>query len=145
MSRIINLIELLNEKPMTKQDITFEYAFDERQTNYYTDAGRYLDLIDKHPDENRNIVFSLSSCGQYIMSLGYRERQLAIVAQILKHKVFNEVLKMHLQFAEMPDAQTVVQVMRQSKLYRVEADSTYVRRSSTIVGWINGILSIVEE
>lgn len=30
MSRIVNLIELLNEKPMTKQDITSEYAFDER-------------------------------------------------------------------------------------------------------------------
>lgn len=34
MSRIVNLIELLNEKPMSKQDITSEYAFDERQTNY---------------------------------------------------------------------------------------------------------------
>ncbi len=46
MSRIINLIELLNEKPMTKQEITSEYAFDVRQTNYYTDAGRYLELIE---------------------------------------------------------------------------------------------------
>ena len=47
MSRIINLIELLNDKPMTKQDITSKYAFDKRQTNYYTDAGRYLEFIDK--------------------------------------------------------------------------------------------------
>ncbi len=38
MSRIINLTELLYEKPMTKQDITSRYAFDGRQTNYYTDA-----------------------------------------------------------------------------------------------------------
>ena len=59
MSRIVNLIELLNEKPMTKQDITSKYAFDERQTNYYTDAGRYLGLIEKGHDENGNILFQL--------------------------------------------------------------------------------------
>ena len=145
MSRIINLMELLNEKPMTKQDITSEYAFDERQTNYYTDAGRYLDLMDKGRDEDGNILFQLSSRGRHIMSLEYKERQLAIVAQILKHKAFKETLKLHLQCGEMPDTQTVVQIMRQSDLYHVEAESTYVRRSSTIVGWINWILSIIEE
>lgn len=144
MSRIINLIELLNEKPMTKQDITTEYAFDERQTNYYTDAGRYLGLIDKEHSDG-NILFRLSSVGRDIMSLKYKERQLAIVAQILKHKVFKDTLKLHLQCGEMPDMQTVVGLMRQSDLYRLEAKSTYERRSSTIISWIDWILSIVEE
>ena len=106
MTRIINLIELLYEKPMTKQDITSEYAFDERQTNYYTDAGRYLGLIDKGHDDDRNILFQLSPQGRYIMGLEYKARQLAIVSQILSHKVFRETLKLHLQCGEMPDAQT---------------------------------------
>ena len=145
MSRIINLVELLHEKSMTKQDITSKYAFDERQTNYYTDAGRYLSLIDKLQDQDGNIIFQLSTCGRRIMSLGYKERQLAIITQILKHKVFNETLKMHLQYGEMPHKQTIVQMMKRANLYRVEADSTYLRRSSTVVGWINWILSIVEE
>ena len=145
MSRIVNLIELLNEKPMTKQDITSEYAFDERQTNYYTDAGRYLGLIDKAHDEAGNILFQLSACGHRIMSMEYKERQLALVTQILMHKVFNEALKLHLQCGEMPDKQTIIQIMKRSSLYRVEADSTYLRRSSTVVGWINWILGIIEE
>lgn len=144
MSRIVNLMELLNEKPMTKQEITSEYAFDERQTNYYTDAGRYLNLIDKEQDENGNILFQLSTCGEYIMGLGYRERQLAIAAQILMHKVFNETLRLHLQNGVMPDKQTIVQLMKRSSLYRVEADSTYLRRSSTVIGWINWILEMIE-
>lgn len=130
MSRIVNLIELLNEKPMTKQDITSEYAFDERQTNYYTDAGRYLGLIDKTHDEDGNILFHLSTCGHRIMSLEYKERQLALVTQILMHKVFNETLKLHLQYGEMPDKQTIIQIMKRSNLYHVESDSTYLRRSS---------------
>ena len=145
MTRIINLIELLYEKPMTKQDITSEYAFDERQTNYYTDAGRYLGLIDKGHDDDRNILFQLSPQGKYIMGLEYKARQLAIVSQILSHKVFRETLKLHLQCGEMPDAQTIVQIMKGASLYNVKADSTYFRRSSTIVGWVNWILSIIEE
>lgn len=145
MTRIINLIELLYEKPMTKQDITSEYAFDERQTNYYTDAGRYLGLIDKCHDDDRNILFQLSPQGRYIMGLEYKARQLAIVSQILSHKVFRETLKLHLQCGEMPDAQTIVQIMKGASLYNVKADSTYFRRSSTIVGWVNWILSIIEE
>jgi hypothetical protein len=145
MSRIVNLIELLNEKPMTKQDITSEYAFDERQTNYYTDAGRYLGLIDKTHDEDGKILFQLSACGHRIMGLEYKARQLALVTQILMHKVFNETLKLHLQCGEMPDKQTIIQIMKRSNLYRVEADSTYLRRSSTVVGWVNWILGIIEE
>lgn len=145
MSRIVNLIELLNEKLMSKQDITSEYAFDERQTNYYTDAGRYLGLIDKSRDSDGIILFQLSALGRRVMELEYKERQLAIVSQILAHKVFNETLRLHLECGEMPDKHTIVQIMKRSNLYHVEAESTYLRRSSTVIGWINWILGLIEE
>lgn len=145
MSRVVNLVELLADRPMTKQDITTEYAFDERQTNYYTDAGRYLDLIEKTHDDDGNILFQLSAHGHRIVNLEYKERQIAIVARILEHKVFSETLRLHLQHGEMPDKQTIVQIMKQSNLYRVDADSTYLRRSSTVIGWVNWILGLIEE
>ena len=145
MSRIVNLMELLYERPMTRQEITSEYAFDERQTNYYTDAGRYLELIDKGRDETGGILFRLSPQGRRMMGLEYRERQLAIAAQILKHRVSYQTLKLHLESGEMPDTQQVVRIMKQSHLYHVEAESTYVRRSSTVTGWINWILGTIEE
>ena len=145
MSRIVNLVELLAERPMTKQEITSEYAFDERQTNYYTDAGRYLDLIEKTRDENGNIQFCLSACGYHIMSLEYRERQLAIIDQVLRHRVFNETLKLHLRSGEMPDRRAIIRIMKDSDLYRIEADSTYLRRASTVISWVNWVLGVVEE
>lgn len=145
MSRIINLIELLHEKPMTRNSITTEYAFDVRQTNYYTDAGRYLGLIDKGRDEDNNILFQLSEKGHRIMNLAYRERQLAIVSQILEHKPFRETLKLHLQNGVMPDKNTIVRIMKNSNLYNIGAESTYFRRSSTIIGWTNWILSIIDD
>ena len=144
MSRIINLIELLYEKPMTKQEITSQYAFDERQTNYYTDAGRYLGLIDKTHDENGRILFRLSPLGQHIMKLEYRERQLAVVTRILMHRVFHETLKLYFQCGEIPDKRTVIQIMKRSGLYHVESDTTYLRRSSTVIGWIRWVLGLIE-
>ncbi len=145
MARIINLIELLNAKPMTKDDITSEYAFDSRQTNYYTDAGRYLGLIDKERDNERNIIFQISRLGRHIMKLPYKERQLAIATQILQHRAFKDTLRLHLQCGEMPDASAIVQIMKSAELYHVDADSTYYRRSSTIIGWVNWILGLIEE
>lgn len=144
MSRIVNLIELLNGNPMTKQDTTSEYAFDERQTNYYTDAGRYLGLIDKSRDGEGNILFQLSALGRHIMKLEYRERQLAIVTRILAHRVFGETMKRYLQCKEMPDKKTVIQIMKNAGLYHVEADSTYFRRSGTVICWLNWILKLVD-
>lgn len=147
MSRVVNLVELLYEKPMTKQDITTFYSFDERQTNYYTDAGRYLglvDKIDKAHSPSGEILFQLSRRGRNIMSMAYRERQLAIATQILSHRVFYETLKLCLQCGEMPSRRTVVQIMKQSNLYHVQSDVTYQRRASTVAGWINWILDMIE-
>ena len=145
MARIVNLIELLTEKPMTKQDITATYDFDERQTNYYTDAGRYLGLIEKHKNEKGEILFSLSTLGKNIMSRDYRERNLLMTAQILKHNAFYETLKIHLESGDMPSLDKIVGIMKSSQLHNVVADSTYYRRSSTITGWINWILKLIEE
>ena len=45
--RIINLCELLSKNEMNKYEVTKKYDFNSRQTNYYTDAARYLGLIEK--------------------------------------------------------------------------------------------------
>lgn len=139
--RVINLLELLNERERTKDEITTNYAFDERQSNYYTDAGRYLGLIDKRR-ENGKVIFSASCEGRRILNLGYRARQLRFVELILSHKAFNETLRKHLEYGAMPKKDEVVYIMENSNLYNVEAKSTFERRKSTITGWINWILDL---
>ena len=144
-ARIINLIELLQKRIMTKQDITSEYGFDERQTNYYTDAGRYLGFIEKTTNKENQKCFFLTVMGNHLFELPYRERQLAIASRILEHRVFNRVLKVRLQCGEMPDRKTIMQIMKECLPYRVEAESTYYRRASTVMGWVNWILGIVDD
>lgn len=139
--RIINLCELLLDNEMTRDEITLNYAFTPRQTNYYTDAGRYLGLIDKRKEDNE-IVFSLTEEGRKILRSRYKERQLKFVEIILRHKVFNEALRLYLQRSETPSKDEVVDIMKVTNLYNIEAESTYYRRASTVINWINWILDL---
>ena len=85
MERIINLMEMLSEKDMTRQDITNRYIFQDRQTNYYTTAGNYLGLIEQGEKRSDGLTyFSLSDTGRRIMKMPYRERQIAIATAILQ-------------------------------------------------------------
>ena len=144
MSRIINLLETLNKHDMSKSDITSFYAFDERQTNYYTDAGRYLGLIEKETTQDKVKMFSLSKLGKKVMNSPYKERQLGIVGQIVKHSAFRTVLELHLKYGEMPSRNKVIQIMKNSHLYQINTEKTYYRRASTIIGWVNWILTVIE-
>ena len=45
----------------------------------------------------------------------------------------------------MPSTSEIVDIMKQSELYQVESNSTFIRRSSSIKGWINWIVSLINE
>ncbi|MDJ0553881.1 MAG: hypothetical protein QNJ68_05495 [Microcoleaceae cyanobacterium MO_207.B10] len=51
--RLIDLISLLWENYLTKDEITENYQFDRRQTDYYISAGKYLGLIQKREKKLR--------------------------------------------------------------------------------------------
>lgn len=140
-SRIINLCELLYRSEMSKEDITSNYDFDPRQTNYYTDAGRYLGLIDKKR-QNGVVKFFLTTEGKKLFKLRYKDRQLKFVELIFKHKPFRECFRQCIATSEIPSKQTVVKIMEESSIYNVQAASTFGRRASTVTGWINWIIEL---
>lgn len=145
MKRIINLMEMLSEKDMTKQDITNRYIFKERQTNYYTTAGHYLGFIEKGKRcSDGSVYFSLSNAGRRIMKMPYRKRQIAIATAILRHRTFNETLKIYLQCGEMPNKNLIMQIMQHFGIYNVDSPKTLKRRASTIRSWIKWVLGLVE-
>ena len=141
--RVINLCELLFQNEMTKDEITMNYDFDSRQTNYYTDAGRYLGLIDKKRGED-GVRFFLTKRGKNLFKLKYRDRQLKYVEYILQHRPFRQAFNECLQNSEMPNKNRVVEIMEESAIYNVQAKSTYERRASTITGWINWIIQLTK-
>lgn len=136
--RIINLCELLYQNNMTKDDITMNYDFDPRQTNYYTDAARYLGVVNKKR-ENGNIEFFLNDEGQAIFKLRYKARQLKFVEIILKHKPFYDAFTKCLNSGEIPSKNEVVRIMESTSVYGISSENTYGRRASSITGWLNWI------
>lgn len=139
--RIINLCELLNENELTREEITTNYDFDPRQTNYYSDAGRYLGLINKRM-ENGQIIFSLTNEGDKLFRLKYKARQLKFVELILRHKVFNEVFKRSVTDGEIPSRKEIIDIMKNSELFNIRSEETFNRRASTVIAWVNWILDL---
>lgn len=134
---------------MTKEQYLQDFDFgaiDPRQHDYYTNAARYLGLVDKTQDSTtKQACFVLSALGYKTMNLSLIERQKEFIRLIISHKVFKEVLKLHLNDGEMPGKEAIVEIMKDSKLYNVGSNSTYLRRASTIIGWTNWIISQTEE
>lgn len=142
--RVINLCELLFNEELSKDNITEEYAFNSRQSDYYTNAGRYLGIIDK-PDKDRKSIYCLTDRGTSILKLNYKKRQLALCDCILKHEVFSKVLSSYFQNGTMPSKDKIVEFMKESHLYNISKDKTYYRRASTIIHWINWIVGLINE
>lgn len=125
---------------MTKDEITINYAFNVRQTNYYTDAARYLGLVDKQ--RNDDITFVLTSKGKSMLRLSYKQRQLSFCEAILSHKVFADSLRLWFKQGEINN-RAIITIMKQNILYNVESENTYIRRASTIRSWLEWIVGLL--
>lgn len=142
--RVISLCEMLNESSMNRNDITVKYAFDSRQTNYYTDAALYLDLVHKEKHDNV-VVYSVTEECKSILNKGYKQRQLAFCQRILSYKVFNNVLKRYFETGVMPSQNEIIQIMKKANLSNIKSPSTYGRRASSVKSWINWIVGLINE
>jgi len=138
---------------LSHSQITQEYDFTSRQTQYYTDASRYLGLVIKDTktecDENhhtfRIIYYTLSPKGKKIMQQNYRQRQLAFCNAILEHRAFKETFDDYMHNGYMPKKQSIADIMENSKVYHIESRETYLRRASTIRHWINWMIGLTQE
>jgi hypothetical protein len=140
--RVINICELLYEQELSRNNVTEQYAFDVRQTNYYTDAARYLGLLEKKKDGSTPI-YMLSETGRNILNLNFKQRQLAYCERILSHKAFSDTLQIYFEKGIMPSKETVIEIMKHSNIYNVGSDSTFERRSSTVKSWLNWIVGLI--
>lgn len=92
-SKVVELLSLVKDNILTRDDIKENYDFAMRQVNYYTDAARYLGLIQKN-NNLRAISFILTLEGESILEYGYKQKILSLIEKILEHKVFNEVFRL---------------------------------------------------
>ena len=80
-----------------------------------------------------------------ILNMRYKQRQLAFCTCIFSHGVFADTLKKYFETGVMPDKNDIIQIMKKANLYKVNSDRTFERRSSTIKGWINWAVGLINE
>lgn len=136
--RIINLCEILNDKDfLTKNNITEEYQFDPRQTDYYTNACLYLNLIKKHKQDDDN-GFILTKETKKIFKKGYTERTKYFIQNILQYKIFDEVIQLCFKNTDYTSKDNIVSIINK---YEQLSDSTKERRSTTVLQWVKWIFN----
>lgn len=142
--RVINLCELLNEhQRLTRNEVTENYAFNSRQTNYYVDAARYLGLVDKSRSDSE-IIYRLSSHGLRVLRMPYRQRQLELCRDILQHRAFYLTFQQSQRLGAVPHKQRIAENIA-SSISDGMSGVTLERRASTVRGWIEWIFRLINE
>lgn len=137
--RVISLLENIKNNPMTTEQIAELMEFDERQSDYYYNAGAYIGIFEKKKDDGQIKVF-LTKLGEDVFSLNYKKRQLKFVELILQHQIFADCFDMVIQNdGEMPDKRTIENLMRE---YNVCNEAQIVRRASSVQGWLKWLFNL---
>lgn len=145
--RIVNLLSLLNKEPLTKEQISNYYGFSIRQAGYYSDAAKYLGLVEYQKHQLINEEYStsksirLTSEGLSILSYGYKQKILSLIEKILEHQIFYDIFSITLTSSDVPPNEEIFKIMKM-KNYSINnnlKDTTISRRSKTVRSWIRWI------
>lgn len=142
--RVIDLtMQIYNiNTSLSQEDITLNYAFDIRQSQYYTNAAIYLNLVQKRTDKDQGVTYSITERGVNIMDRTPRKRNLALVECILEKKIFNHTLRLYLQKGSKPTLHQVVEIMTDAQLHL--GSQTMLRRGQTVLAWIDWIMGLTQ-
>lgn len=141
-NRVIDVMQLLADSSLTRDDITENYDFDARQTNYYTDAARYLGLVEKFIDPvTKDVTFRLTNDARALVKMRPKLRHMGLVRKILERQVFYHAFVSVMQQG-IPDTDTIDAIMVNCGIQLNE--TTRTRRARTVRGWISWIVNQIE-
>lgn len=139
---VISLLEIIQEEPKSIHQISETIGFATRQGDYYYNAAKYLGLANKQKDQDGNVRVRLSGLGETVMNLPYKERQLKYVELMFQHEIFRVVF-----FASVTSTSMVGKKFISKKMIELNlcGASLVERRTSSVVGWLRWIFSIINE
>lgn len=142
--RVIDLLGILYNKDLSKDDITSNYQFTMRQTDYYTNSGIYLNLITKYKDKDNNeIMYALSEKSRQVMKMRFKQKYLYLVKCILEHQSFNVALRKYFETASPLHKDDLCLELKGCYIYNVDKESsTLPRRAESIIAWIDWVLDL---
>ncbi len=139
--RFIGICEkLYQHESLSKEQIMSMFDIKPRHYNFNVAAGKYLGIINNESTTN----ISLNQIGIGIFSLDIKQRYLAIVSLILRHKPFHDLFRFFLDNERMPTTDEIFHIFKTNKLYNLNSDVTLKRRAQSASSWIKWILNLME-
>jgi len=140
LDKIVDLVQFINEGLKDKNDISKFFDFDERQADYYSNAGVYLGFIKKVEESGS---FVLTAKGREFVSLKARSKRVHyLVEEMTNKKSFNEALKIFSRRNFNIDNVKNEEIAAIIRDYRNElGKNTSKRRASTVKAWFKWILN----
>lgn len=147
-ARLYNLINSIWESEnsnISLEDIALDNDFSYRQAGYYSNAARYLELVNKNDDR----TFSLSNIGLQYMNATRKERNLIIARQMLQYEPYNIVFKRALELSGYITGPEAYRALINANYYERSNDSysisTRQRRAGTISSWVKHLFDLVDD
>ena len=141
-ARIVDLLSVLYERSLTRDEVSLNYEFDDRQTNYYISACEYLGLINRSNNKNKERTYELTKEAKDIMNKKYKDKYLSLIKRMLECPVFYNTFVLALKLKQAPSTDVIMKIMSESNLSI--NDTTIRRRSSTVKAWIDWIFNQVD-
>jgi len=143
-ARVIDLLmQVYSNGLLSREDITTNYAFDIRQSNYYTSAAIYLGLIERKYSRQQGVTYLATKRGSNLIQKTSKGRNLALVEYVLEKRVFNQSLQLYLQQYERPNLEQVIEIVMIADIKL--GLETMKRRAQTVIAWIDWIMSITQQ
>lgn len=139
-NKVIYMLDHLENNTPSKIELADFLNVSERQVDYYFNAGRYLGLFEKRVESQKHI-YTLSSEGQYIVELNYRERYLKLISLILEHQIFNDIFHKIFDEGCLLEKDEVITLMEKYNVCTIS--NTSGRRADSVLSWVKWILELV--
>ena len=138
LDKVIDIVTNFLSAGLTNKPAIAEFFdFDERQGDYYLNAGYYLGLLKRIPHSTE---FALTREGEYIAKSENRSRRnLLLLKQMLKKPSFNEIIKLF-EMKNRDLSSLNVEVVAPIIQKHVNLNETTARRrASTVMSWLRWV------
>ena len=97
-----------------------------------------MGLYKKHKEDKQTIV-ELTTLGEKVFKMNYKQRQLKLVSLMFEHRIFAELFDEMTETGEMSEKANIMAKMRK---YNVCNESQIGRRAGSVSSWIKWIFSL---
>jgi hypothetical protein len=149
IERVIDLVSILIETPLSVEDLATHYSFDPRQSDYYYNAAQYLGLATTSQDTNGTQLRQATEKAIDIFTKPYKEKYQLIAKEILRIETMSIIYLKWLELGDRPSNDFVFNTFKKSTDSNKSngdklSDTTIDRRKQTVLAWVSWLVSLTE-